>query len=77
MKCWRCDKELPKLQTKRKRDPQKSAQVWLYVVAVAFLLFTLLQTCGVKMPWSAQPKQGTTGLVVPAEPVNYGLPALA
>jgi hypothetical protein len=24
--CWRCDKPLPKPATKKKRDPQKSAQ---------------------------------------------------
>ena len=59
MNCWRCGKELPKPEQKKKRNPQKSAQTWLYVGVALFLLFTLLQTCGVKLPFGPQTPEPT------------------
>ena len=57
--CWRCDKPLPKQEQKKKRDPQKSAQTWLYVAIAVFFVFTILQMCGVTkigVPQQPQPE---------------------
>ena len=69
MTCWRCDKELPKPKPQKRRNPQKTAQTWLYVVIAIFLVYTLLQTCGVNLPFGPQspaPGGPTGGLLVPA-----------
>ena len=52
--CWRCDRELPKPKPQRRRNPQKTAQTWLYVIIAVFLFYTLLQTCGVSLPFMPQ-----------------------
>jgi len=56
-KCWRCDKPLPKPRPQKKKDPQKTARIWLYVAVAVFLVVTLLQTCGLKLPFGPQPPQ--------------------
>jgi len=61
--CWRCNAELPAKAPEKRRDPQRSARVWLYVAVVALLLSTLVRLCGIKLPW-AQP----TGHFPPAAP---------
>ncbi len=74
--CWRCDKPLPKPETKKKRDPQKSAQTWLYVVVAVFLLITVLQMCGFKVPGlpsSTQPQSQPGGYVAPESPATCSL----
>jgi predicted nucleic acid-binding Zn ribbon protein len=69
--CWRCDKELPKPQPPKKKNPQ-ATQVWLYVLVAVFLLFTILQSCGVKLPFGPQlPQQTPTGSLVPRSPVAW------
>ncbi len=69
--CWRCDKELPKPKPKKTRNPQ-SAQIWLYVIVGIFLLFTLLQTCGVKLPFGPQIGQPQTPTgYLPRVPIVY------
>ena len=75
--CWRCDKELPKPKPEKKRTPQQNAQIWLYVLVGVFLLFTLLQTCGVRLPWSQQPAQpqGPDGHLEQRAPVAVALTA--
>lgn len=60
--CWRCDKPLPKRKEVKKRDPQKSAQMWLYVAIAVFFLISIAQACGVKLPFGPQ---------TPAEPSGY------
>ena len=65
--CWRCGNELPQPKPQKKRDPQKRAQLWLYVAVVVFFVFTVMQTCGVKLPFGAQPSQQQ-------EPSGYSLP---
>jgi predicted nucleic acid-binding Zn ribbon protein len=70
--CWRCDKELPKPQPEKKKNPQKTAQIWLYIIVALFFIFTTLQTCGVKLPWSQQqgPQQSApSGYAVPQAPL--------
>ena len=52
--CWRCDKELPKPKPQKRRNPQKTAQTWLYVIVAVFLIYTLAQTCGVNLPLAPQ-----------------------
>ena len=61
--CWRCDKELPTPKPQKKKDPQKSAQMWLYVAIVVFFGFTILQTCGVFKPRSQQAPEPTGHLL--------------
>ena len=57
--CWRCNKELPKSTPKKKRNPQKTAQMWLNVANAVFIVITILQTGGVKLPFGPQaPQQG-------------------
>jgi len=48
--CWRCDKPLPKPKAVKKKNPQKSAQTWLYVAVALFAVITVLQMCGFKIP---------------------------
>lgn len=74
--CWRCDKELPKPKPQKRRNPQKSAQTWLYVIVAIFLVYTLLQTCGVSLPFApaapgpAEPSGGLLPQVPP--PAVFG-----
>ena len=72
--CWRCDRELPKPKPQKRRDPQKSAQTWLYVIIAVFLVYTLLQMCGVNLPFMPQVPGATepTGGLLP-----QGAPAAA
>lgn len=56
--CWRCNTELPKKQPEKKRNPQQSARLWLYVAVAIFAAFTMLRMCGVGTPWDAPPEQG-------------------
>jgi predicted nucleic acid-binding Zn ribbon protein len=63
-KCWRCDEPLPTPEPRERRDPQKRAQTWLYVIIAIFAVITVLQMCGLQMPG-----------VGPAEPTG-SLPAL-
>jgi predicted nucleic acid-binding Zn ribbon protein len=65
--CWRCDRELPKPKPQKRRTPQKTAQTWLYVIIGIFLVYTLLQTCGVTLPFMPQTPN-------PAEPSGGLLP---
>jgi len=69
--CWRCDKPLPKLEPKKKKDPQKSARTWLYVAVAVFIIITILQTCGFTLPFGQQAPQESepSGYVGPATPV--------
>ena len=70
--CWRCDKELPKPKQVKKRNPQKSAQMWLYVAIAVFFVITILQTCGVKLPFGPQsPESGPEGYLPSRPPVVY------
>jgi len=55
--CWRCDRELPKPKPKKKRDPQQTAKLWLYIALAIFFVITILQTCGFRLPGSPQPPQ--------------------
>ena len=55
--CWRCNKELPKTTPPKKRNPQKTAQLWLYIAIAIFFVITILQTCGVKLPFGPQTSQ--------------------
>jgi predicted nucleic acid-binding Zn ribbon protein len=67
--CWRCDKELPKPKPQKKRSAQQNAQVWLYVIVAVFLVLTLMQTCGVRLPFGGQgPAQPPEGRLAPASP---------
>jgi predicted nucleic acid-binding Zn ribbon protein len=67
--CWRCNAELPRVTPRKKRDPQKSAQMWLYVAIAVFFLITILQTCGVKLPFGPRlPEQPGSGSYVPSPP---------
>lgn len=69
--CWRCDKELPKPQPEKKKNPQKTAQIWLYIIVALFFIFTTLQTCGVKLPRSQPqgPQQSApSGYLAPQAP---------
>jgi hypothetical protein len=72
--CWRCDKELPKPQPVKKRNSQQSAQTWLYVVMAVFLVFTVMQACGIKLPFGSQTlptEQKPSGYIVPRSHVVY------
>lgn len=69
--CWRCDKELPKPKVQKRRSPQKTAQTWLYVVIAIFLVYTLMQTCGISLPFaprSPAPAAPGGGLLLPVPP---------
>ena len=60
--CWRCDQELPKPKPQKRRNPQKTAQTWLYVIIAVFFVYTLLQTCGFRLPSAPQtPSSGEPG----------------
>jgi len=48
---------LPKPQPKKKKNPQKTAQMWLYVAIAVLIVVTLMQTCGFKLPFGSQPSQ--------------------
>jgi len=48
--CWRCDQPLPKPKQVKKKNPQRSAQTWLYVAVALFAVITVLQMCGFKLP---------------------------
>ncbi len=52
--CWRCDEPLPTPEPEKKRNPRKRAQTWLYVAIAVFLLISLLQMCGVNLPFGPQ-----------------------
>lgn len=77
--CWRCDKELPTPKPRKKKDPQKTAQIWLYVAVAVFFIFTIAQTCGVKLPFGPQAppqqEQGPTGYLRRRTPVAYRIEA--
>jgi hypothetical protein len=67
--CWRCDAVLPKPKPQKKRDPQKSAQNWLYVAIAIFLVITILQSCGFKLPFGLQrPEVPSPGSQMPGRP---------
>ena len=57
--CWRCGKELPPKKPKKKKDPQKSAQRWLYALVILFVVINILRTCGVKLPFLSSPQPAT------------------
>jgi len=69
--CWRCDKELPKRKPPKRRDPQKSAKMWLYVGLAIFFAITVLQMCGFRLPFGPQavPPQGPGGYL--PEPLPF------
>ena len=52
--CWRCDAELPTPTERKKKNPQKSAQTWLYVAVAIFAVVTVLQMCGIINPGGGQ-----------------------
>ncbi len=52
--CWRCDKPLPKPTPQKRRNPQQAARTWLYVAVAVFMIITLLQMCGIKLPFGVQ-----------------------
>jgi hypothetical protein len=64
-RCWRCDKELPPPKPERKKNPQKSAQTWLYVAVAIFAVVTVLQMCGI---WSPGGGQDAPSGAVPQRP---------
>ena len=67
--CWRCYKELPKLQPKKTRNPQ-ATQTWLYVIVAVFAIVTILQSCGiVKLPFGPQPQPSPTGYLPSQLPI--------
>ena len=49
--CWRCETELPKPKPVKKKNPQKRAQVMLYVLLAIFVIFSLLQMMGFNLPF--------------------------
>jgi len=55
--CWRCDKPLPTPKPQKKRNPQQTAKTWLYVGIAIFLGLSLLQMCGVRLPFGPQPPE--------------------
>jgi predicted nucleic acid-binding Zn ribbon protein len=59
--CWRCDKELPKPKPQKKRTQQQTARTWFYVVIAIFVLITLLQMCGFRLPFGPASEPGPTG----------------
>jgi hypothetical protein len=59
----------PKPKPQKRRNPQKSAQTWLYVIVAIFLVYTLLQMCGVPLPFGPQAPN-------PAAPSGGLLPSL-
>lgn len=59
--CWRCDEQLPSPEPKEERNPRKRAQTWLYVAIAVFLLITLLQMCGVSLPFGPQMPEQPSG----------------
>jgi predicted nucleic acid-binding Zn ribbon protein len=71
--CWRCGKELPPEKTQKKKDPQKSAQRWMYALIAIFLAFSMLRACGVEIPFfsSPQPPEDSTGYLFPRPPIAY------
>ena len=70
--CWRCNRELPKPKPQKKRNPQKTAQMWLYVAIAIFFVITILQTCGVKLPFGPQTlQQGPESLIPEGPSVAY------
>ncbi|MBC7235414.1 MAG: hypothetical protein H5T69_06195 [Chloroflexi bacterium] len=74
--CWRCDKPLPKQTPRKKRNPQESARTWLYIAIAVFMLFTLLQMCGVRLPFGPQmPSPQPGGHLLPPTSAPSG-PAL-
>lgn len=76
--CWRCDKELPKPKPQKKRNAQQNAQIWLYVIVAVFLVLTLMQTCGVKLPFGTQaPTKAPGGQSEPGCPTALVTPARA
>ena len=66
--CWRCNAELPKPKPVKKRDPQKSAQTWLYVAVALFFIITIAQSCGLKLPFGVQQGAPTPGSALPERP---------
>lgn len=62
--CWRCNQELPAQTPIKRRDPQRSARLWLYVAIVALVGSTLVRLCGIKLP-GTEP----AGYVQPSVPV--------
>ncbi|NLG51107.1 MAG: hypothetical protein GX552_13450 [Chloroflexi bacterium] len=68
--CWRCDTELPKPKPEKKKDPQKTARLWMYGAFALFLLLSLLRMCGGNLPFGKQAPQGPTGMVLPNAPVG-------
>ncbi len=52
--CWRCDTPLPKPEPAKKRDPQRTSQVWLYVALAAAIIIPLLRYCGSMVSVSGQ-----------------------
>jgi predicted nucleic acid-binding Zn ribbon protein len=73
--CWRCDKELPKPKPQRRRDPQRSARIWLYVAMAVFALFVIMQACG--MGPSLGPGIDPTGWRHAPAPVVWQVEALS
>jgi hypothetical protein len=73
--CWRCDKPLPKLEPQKKRDPQQSARIWLYVAIAVFVIFTLARTCGAFGSGNQAQPQGPTGYVPQPPAVAYQMPS--
>lgn len=66
--CWRCDKELPKPKPKKKSAFQ-SSQTWLYIIIAVFFVITILQTCGVRLPFGPQTQQQKpSGYLTPSSP---------
>ncbi len=67
--CWRCDKELPKPKPKKKSTFQ-SSQTWLYIIIAIFFVITILQTCGVRLPFGPQApqQQKPSGYLAPESP---------
>ena len=57
--CWRCDRPLPKVEPKKKK--QVSSQQWLYILIAVMLIFTLLNFCGFPRLTGNQPKTGSVG----------------
>lgn len=77
--CWRCDKELPKPQPEKKKNPQKTAQTWLYVLIGFFVLITVLRMLGFNIPFGPQmSSQEPTGMILRNVPLaSWAISALA
>ena len=72
--CWRCDQELPKpALEKKKKDPRKLLNRWIYVAIMVFVILNVLQMCGFGSPsdTDASQEQAPSGCLPRRAPIVY------